>query len=90
MVLENTQDQNSQRSQSVLHPEEVHIALINEKTYEGIDFVGTSFNLEDREVGIKNGEQDDQKKGGEEPMPVAVNTQMGFPICLPSDAFTPS
>jgi hypothetical protein len=54
VVLENAQDQNSQRGQSVLHPEEVHIALIDEKTHKGIDFVGAPFNLHDREVCIED------------------------------------
>lgn len=58
---------------------------MDEEVHEGIDFLGSSFNKEDRKVGIENTEQYKEEKSDEETVAVAVNIQISFPIRPPSN-----
>lgn len=39
--------------------------------------------MEDREIGVENGKQDNEEEGEEEVMAVDVDVYVGFPILLP-------
>jgi hypothetical protein len=85
VVLAYAKNKKSQRGYDIFDDEEVDISIINEEVHEGIDFLGSSFNKEDRKVGIENTEQYNEEKSDEETVAVAVSIQISFPIRPPSN-----
>jgi hypothetical protein len=88
-ILVNAENENYRRSQGVFDNAKMHVPMTDEEIHQGVHLLGSGFYVEDSEVGIKNREQDDEEKSDEEFMAVAVNTEMRFPIRLPTDALTP-
>jgi len=89
-ILIDAKDQNAQDGQDILQNEEVHVPIAKEEIHEGVDFPGSSFNVENREVGIENREQDDEEKEEKEVMAIEVNMDMGFSISpSPNRSTTP-
>jgi hypothetical protein len=67
----------------------VDVSTNNEEIHDGVDFPGSLLNMEDREVGIENGEQDDKEEGEEEVMAIEIDIKVGFPVVLPPNRSTP-
>jgi hypothetical protein len=87
-ILVNAKNENHRRGQDVFDGVEIHIPMTDEEVHQGIHLLGSGFYMDDRKVGIENGEQDDEEKSSEEFVAVAVNTQMDFPIRLSPDGLT--
>ncbi len=62
-ILVNAQDEKAQCGQDIFCDEEVNVSTANQEIHEGVDFPGSSFNMEDREIGIEDGKQDNEEKG---------------------------
>ena len=90
VVLTCTKNENSQRRQDIFHNEETNISMIDEEVHEGIDFLGSPLHKEDRKVGIENREQYKQEKRDEETVAIAVNIQIGLPICTSANRLATS
>jgi hypothetical protein len=87
-ILVNAQDEKAQRGQDIFYDEEVDVSTSNQEIHEGVDFPGPSFNMEDREVGIEDGKQDNEEKGEKEIMAIEIDIHMGFPIRPPPNGLT--
>jgi hypothetical protein len=66
----------------------VDVSVANQEIHEGVDFPGSFFNVENGEVGIENGKQDNEKEGDEEIMAIEVDIYMGFSIRSPPNRST--
>ena len=64
------------------------VSITNQEIHEGVDFPGSLSNMEYREVGIENAEQDNEEEGNEEVMAIELDIYMGFPIRLPPNGLT--
>lgn len=64
------------------------VSIANQEIHERVDFPGAFFNVEDGEVGIENGKQDNEEEGDEEIMAIEVDIDMGFPIRSPPNEST--
>jgi hypothetical protein len=81
-ILVNTKDQKAQSGQDIFYGEEVHVSIVNQEIHKGVDFPGSSFNMEDREVSVQNAEQDNEEEGEQEVRAIEVDIHMGFPVRL--------
>jgi hypothetical protein len=64
-ILADTKDDDAKRGQDIFHDEEVDVSIANEETHKRVDLHGPILYMEDREVGIENGEQDNDKESEE-------------------------
>jgi len=66
----------------------VDVSIANQEIHERVDFPGSFFNMENGEVGIENGKQDNEEEGDEEIVAIEVDIDMGFPIRSPPNGST--
>jgi len=66
----------------------VEVSIANQEIHEGVDFPGSFSNMEDGEIGIENGKQDNEEEGDEEIMAIEVDIYMGFAIRSPPNGST--
>ena len=64
------------------------VSIANEEIHEGVDFPGSFLNVEDGEVGIENGKQDNEEEEKEEVMAIEVDIYVGFSIRSPPNGST--
>ena len=64
------------------------VSIANQEIHERVDFPGSFFNMENGEVGIENGKQDNEEEGDEEIVAIEVDIDMGFPIRSPPNGST--
>lgn len=62
-IFVNAKDDKTQRCQNIFYGKEVDVSIANQEIHEGVDFPGSSLNMEDREIGIEDGKQDNEEKG---------------------------
>ena len=87
-TLIDTKQDKAQRGQDIFYGEEVDVSIADQEIHEGVDFPGSFFNVEDREVGIENGKQDNEEEREQEVMAIDVDKHMGFPIRFPANGPT--
>lgn len=64
-ILINAKDEKAQRGQDIFYGKEVDVPIANQEVHEGVNFEGSLFNMEDGEVGIEDGKQDNEEEGKE-------------------------
>ena len=64
------------------------VSIANEEIHEGVDFPGSFLNVEDGEVCIENGKQDNEEEEKEEVMAIEVDIYVGFLIRSPPNKST--
>jgi hypothetical protein len=84
-VFVNTENEKAEHGRNVFHNKEGHIPVTDKKPHQGVDLTGAPINMEDREIGIENGEQNNEENGKQQVMVIEVDKQMGLPIRLPPD-----
>lgn len=62
-ILVNAKDEKAQRGQDIFNGEEIDVSIADQEIHEGVDFPGSSVNMEEREVGIEDGKQDNEEEG---------------------------
>jgi hypothetical protein len=82
-VLVNTEDEKPQRRQDVLHGKKRDIPIPDQEVHERVDLPGTVLQVNDRKVGIQNGEKNDKEQGKEEVRVIEIDVKVGSPIRPP-------
>jgi len=79
-TLVNTEEDKAEHRKCILCREEVDVSVAHQEIHEGVDFPGSFFNMEDREIGVENGKQDNEEEQQQEVVAIEVNVYVAFSI----------